>query len=130
MTPQEAQMQAAQALSDILSEHEVAHAFIGGFAVNVLGHNRATRDVDVEIDVADAAELRGRISQLLIERDARFSQVNIKLFFTPTNHPELRVPIETLPIGELGLPRRLAVIQLGDSLSKFFAPSSTLYGVF
>lgn len=120
MTPHEAQMQAAQALSDLLTEQEVAHAFIGGFAVNVLGHNRATTDVDVEIDVAEAAELRGRISPLLVERDARFSQDNLKLFFTPSNHPELRVPIETLPVGELGLPRRLAVIQLGDSLGKFF----------
>ena len=90
-------MQAAQTLSDILSEHRIAHAFIGGFAVNVLGHNRVTTDVDVEIDVSDAAELRGRILQLLIKPDTRISQENLKLFFTPTDHPELRVPIETLP---------------------------------
>ena len=35
--------------------------------------------VDVETDVANAAELRGCISQLLMERNARFSQENIKL---------------------------------------------------
>lgn len=52
-------MLTAQALSDILSEHEVAHAFIGGFVVNLHGQTRATKDVDVEIDIADAAELRG-----------------------------------------------------------------------
>ena len=111
-------MQAAQTLSDIFSEHRIAHAFIGGFAVNVLGHNRVTRDVDVEIDVTNSAKLRDRIFQLLIKPDTRFSQENLKLFFTPANHPELRVPIETLPIGELGLPCRLAVIQSPRRLSQ------------
>ena len=120
MALREAQRQAAQALSDIFIEHGIAHAFIGGFAVNVLGHNRSTEDVDIEVDIANPTELRDQITRLLIEPDSRFSLVNLKLFFTPTDHPELRVPIETLPIGELGLPRRLAVIQSGDSLSKFF----------
>jgi hypothetical protein len=115
MTPQEAQKQAATAMSDILSEHEIAHAFIGGFAVNLLGHFRETADVDVEVDVAAATELQGRISPLLMERDGRFSLEHSKLFFTPSNHPELRVPVETLPIGELGLPPRLEIFRPGDS---------------
>ncbi|KAI5861125.1 hypothetical protein GGS23DRAFT_577127 [Durotheca rogersii] len=117
MIPQdEAQRIAATAMSSILSEHQIAHAFIGGFAVATLGHSRATIDIDVEIDVANISELRGRVRQLLTESDARFSVQHAKLFFTPapTDHPDSRVTIETLPIGELGLPRRLAVIWPND----------------
>ncbi len=128
MTPPEAQMQAAQALSNILLEQNIAHAFIGGFAVNTLGQNRSTADVDVEIDIADIAELRGLISQLT-DRDVRFSLENSKLFFTPVNHPELRVPMETLPIGELGLPRELSVVRRADSFSKFFDTILNFYSV-
>lgn len=128
MTQSEAQMQAAQALSTILLEQNIAHAFIGGFAVNTLGHNRTTDDVDVEIDVANIAELRGLVSQLK-DHDARFSLENLRLFFTPANHPELRVPVETLPIGELGLPRELLVVRCGDSSSKFFDTILNFYSV-
>ena len=115
MTLQEAQTQAATALSNILSSHKIAHAFIGGFAVNLLGYIRETVDVDVEVNVADVAEVRGRISPLVMEQDKRFSLEHFRLFFTPSNQPELRVPVETLPIGELGLPRRLEVFRPGGS---------------
>ncbi len=47
MEPFEAQKQAAKALSYILSKHEIGHAFIGGFALNLIGHSRGTTGIDV-----------------------------------------------------------------------------------
>jgi len=51
-------MQTAMAMSNILSKHEIAHAFIGGFAINLLGHTRETTDVDVEVDIAEGTLTR------------------------------------------------------------------------
>jgi len=105
--------EAAKALSNVLFQHGIGHAFIGGFAVRLLGSTRPTEDIDVEID-ASAAELRGRITQLLVESDPRFSVEHLKLVFTSANPPGSRVLVERLPIGELGLPRVLKVIWLGE----------------
>lgn len=67
-----AQIQAATALSTILKKHGIGHAFIGGFALNLLGHQRETEDIDVEID-GTRDEMRGRIAQILTQDDSRFS---------------------------------------------------------
>lgn len=45
-----ARLQAATALSRILSVHDIPHAFIGGFAFNLLGTTRSTLDIDVIIE--------------------------------------------------------------------------------
>ncbi len=64
----EAQTQAAKALSSILAEHGIGHAFIGGFAVNLLGNNRETADIDLEIDIADPADMRARVTKIHLGR--------------------------------------------------------------
>ncbi|CZR45283.1 uncharacterized protein FPRO_15542 [Fusarium proliferatum ET1] len=58
---------AAQAFSRILTDNNVEHAFIGGFALNLLGSNRETLDIDVEVAMDDAnpEEFRGHLTQLL-----------------------------------------------------------------
>ncbi|KAI9656987.1 MAG: hypothetical protein M1829_000360 [Trizodia sp. TS-e1964] len=117
MSLTEAQKLAAIGLSDVLTSINIPHAFIGGFAVRLLGHIRETEDIDVEVDVADLSDLRGRIAEILTERDSRFLVRGLSLTFTPLDHPEFCIPVETLPIGSLGLPRRLEVIQMeGDSI--------------
>ncbi|KAM4056553.1 hypothetical protein HRG_003424 [Hirsutella rhossiliensis] len=122
MAPTESMQMAVEAMSAILDKHGIHHAVIGGFAVQLLGHTRATSDIDFEIDVGKVSELRGRVSQLLIESDARFSLEHFKLFFTPSQLPQLRVPMEMLPIGELGLPTQLQVIRPGNGLVPILRP--------
>lgn len=64
-------MEAAAAFSGILTRHGVKHAFIGGFTLNLLGHDRETLDIDVEID-GSRDDMRGRITQLITQNDSRF----------------------------------------------------------
>ncbi|KAF5642517.1 uncharacterized protein FTJAE_3674 [Fusarium tjaetaba] len=109
--------EAAQAFSRILTDTNIEHAFIGGFALNLLGSNRETLDIDVEVAMDDANpnELRPHLVQLLREADQRFIISDLKLFFVPKNDQwELRVPIETLVRGMLGLPRRFSILRPGD----------------
>ncbi|KAF5586359.1 hypothetical protein FPCIR_7969 [Fusarium pseudocircinatum] len=115
--------EAAQAFSRILTEHNIEHAFIGGFALNVLGSNRETLDIDVEVALGDAKpnELRPRLVQLLREADQRFMISDLKLFFVP-NGQDLRVPIETLARGTLGLPRRFTILRPGDETIPILHP--------
>jgi hypothetical protein len=109
-------LEAAQSLSKILTENNIDHSFIGGFALRCLGSPRPTQDVDVEIDLTlgDPRDSRAHVIQILAERDPRFSLHHLKVFFTPTCHPEVRFPIEMLPKGQLGLPTNLEVIRLVD----------------
>ncbi|KAK0738096.1 hypothetical protein B0T18DRAFT_394448 [Schizothecium vesticola] len=93
---------AAEAFTAVLTAAKVPHAFIGGFAVNMLGHHRYTGDVDIEVDAADIISLRAS----LVAADPRFVLVQNKLG---------AVPVETLPIGEIGLPRVLHIMELKDS---------------
>ena len=60
----------------------------------------------------NGGELRNRI-QFLVQGDTWFSIQHHKLFFTPDNS-DLHIPVETLPIGELGLPRRVDVLRPGE----------------
>jgi hypothetical protein len=87
---------------------------ISGFAIQCLGSVRDTNDVDIEIDltVGDLRDPRAHVIQILTERDGRFSLDHLKVFFTPTDHPEHRVTIEMLPKAQLGLPATLEVIRL------------------
>ncbi|KAG5754855.1 hypothetical protein H9Q69_004545 [Fusarium xylarioides] len=111
--------EAARAFSRILTEQNIEHAFIGGFALNVLGSNRETLDIDVEVAMDD----RGRLVQILHDADQRFVVSNLKLFFVPTNGQwDLRVPIETLARGMLGLPRRFSILRPGDESIPIFHP--------
>jgi hypothetical protein len=104
---------AGSTLSRILTQNGIEHAFIGGFALNVLGSHRETQDIDVEIAVDDIHELRGRVTRILREADSRFvvKSPHNKLFFVMD---DVEVPIETLPRGSLNLPRRLVVFRPGD----------------
>lgn len=117
------QTAAAKALSVILQKHGIEHAIIGGFAVNLLGFQRTTHDVDVQIDVSNVMELRGRIVQLLTQEDPRFSLQHHKIWFTAADRIQMRVPVETLPIGELGLPQQMKIHRPGDGEFKFPSPS-------
>ncbi|KAF5700367.1 hypothetical protein FGLOB1_10831 [Fusarium globosum] len=116
---------AAQAFSRILTENNVEHAFIGGFALNLLGSNRETLDIDVEVAMDDAnpEEFRGHLTQLLRNADQRFVVSNLKLYFVPNGQWDLRVPIETLARGMLGLPRRLSTLRSGDGSIPILHPS-------
>lgn len=121
MTPLPVDMrEAAQAFSHILTDHNIDHAFIGGFALNLLGSNRETLDIDVEVamDNANPNELRLYLVQLLREADQRFMISDLKLFFFPNEQWDLRVPIETLARGTLGLPHRFSILRPGDGKSK------------
>lgn len=104
---------AASALSAVLTNHHVEHAFIGGFAVQIIGSLRRTEDIDVQIDLTDGTS-REQVVQHLLAADSRFSVRDTKLSFTPAEAPEYSVPIETLPVGSLGLPPALDIIRLGD----------------
>ncbi|KAK1597936.1 uncharacterized protein LY79DRAFT_576274 [Colletotrichum navitas] len=106
--------QAAACLSRILGENGIEHAFIGGFALRMLGHDRDTEDIDVEIGVTDPQEMRSLVTRVLCDADSRFVTSNLKLFFVPDGNWELRLPVETLALGALNLPRQLPVIRPGD----------------
>ncbi|KAG4262885.1 hypothetical protein FPRO03_10248 [Fusarium proliferatum] len=120
MAPLPAHMKAAaQAFSSILAEHNIEHAFIGGFALDLLGSYRETRDIDVEVAMDDAQPngIRSRLAEILrgSERQ-RFVVLNLKLFLIPDGgHWDLRVPVETLARGMLGLPRRLSTLRPGEA---------------
>jgi hypothetical protein len=80
---------AAATMSRISEQYGIKHAYIGGHAMTTLGH-----------DVDNRAPALRNMVQLLIQEDSKFSVENNKLVFTYETH---RVPIETLPVGELGL---------------------------
>ncbi|KAF5987896.1 hypothetical protein FCOIX_788 [Fusarium coicis] len=83
--------------------------------------NRETLDIDVEVamDNAKPNELRPHLVQLLREVDQRFMISDLKLFFVPKNDQwDLRVPIETLARGTLGLPRRFSILCPGDGSTR------------
>ncbi|KAF5690419.1 hypothetical protein FCIRC_872 [Fusarium circinatum] len=125
MSSREANMkEAARLFSRILTEHNIEHAFIGGFALKMLESRRETHDIDVEISATalGAPELRGRLIQLLRDADKRFVVSNLKLFFVPNDQWNMRVPIETLASGELGLPRRLSILRPGDGSIPILKP--------
>ncbi|CAG7557845.1 unnamed protein product [Fusarium equiseti] len=98
---------AAQALSKILTENDIKFAFIGGFAVYLLGGRRSTLDIDVFIDM-DINTIRDRFKHMVCTADPRFVVDGLKVFFVPGEGKE-RIPIETLALGSLGLPRKISV---------------------
>ncbi|KAH0495712.1 hypothetical protein TgHK011_009245 [Trichoderma gracile] len=115
LTWQQAQRMAASAFSAHFTAQQVEHAFIGGFAVQTLGSTRRTEDIDVQIDInLQEPGSREQMVQRLIAADSRFSLQGTKLFFTPVEAPEHVVPVETLPIGSIGLPPTLDIIRFSD----------------
>ncbi|GJC88632.1 hypothetical protein ColLi_11470 [Colletotrichum liriopes] len=114
----ETMKQAAALLSKILQENQIEHAFIGGFAVRMLGHERETLDIDVEIGVTD----RNLVTRVLCGADSRFVVSHLKLFFVPDGNWEMRVPVETLARGALNLPRQLTVMRPGDGSVPILLP--------
>jgi len=104
---------ASQALGQILSSLSIPYAFIGGFAVNLLGSQRTTDDIDVEVASTNLVEL----SESIRDRDpanGKFSSRNNKLVFTPKDS-DRAIVIEMLRMGDLGLPQSLSVIYLEGS---------------
>ncbi|GKT65297.1 hypothetical protein ColTof4_09351 [Colletotrichum tofieldiae] len=118
----ETMKQAAALLSKILQENQIEHAFIGGFAVRMLGHERETLDIDVEIGVTNAQEMRSLVTRVLCDADSRFVVSHLKLFFVPDGNQEMRVPVETLARGTLNLPRQLTVVRPGDGSVPILLP--------
>jgi hypothetical protein len=105
-----AQLEAAHTLSGILTQQGILHAFIGGFGIGLLGATRPTEDIDAMIDVGDPREISSRIRPLLQEQDSRFSVEGLKLYFTSRAHQHVRVTVETLAVGTLGLPPHITTI--------------------
>ncbi|KAK6517971.1 hypothetical protein TWF506_005138 [Arthrobotrys conoides] len=68
---------AAMELSSILTKAGVAHAIIGGAAVNMLGSNRLTEDVDILVE-PPAIQHR----ELLLSSSNSFSMSELKLAYT------------------------------------------------
>ncbi|KAI0842807.1 hypothetical protein F5Y06DRAFT_291803 [Hypoxylon sp. FL0890] len=106
MSPRVDQLEATEALSKLLRSFKIDHAIIGGFAVSLLGHRRDTEDVDVVIDLP--ASMTGQLKQELSKHDDRFAVQHHRLSFKPTDSND-RVLIDSLPLGELGLPRELRI---------------------
>jgi hypothetical protein len=104
-----AQLEAAHALSRILTQQGILHAFIGGFGLGLLGAPRPTDDIDAMIDVSDPREITDRIRPLLQKQDSRFSVEALKLYFTTESDQQFRVTVEILAVGTLGLPPHIAV---------------------
>ncbi|KAJ4024639.1 hypothetical protein NW752_003204 [Fusarium irregulare] len=98
---------AAEALSKILTENDIKFALIGGFAVYLLGGGRSTLDIDVYVDM-DINNIRERFKDIVCTADSRFDVDGLKVFFAPGEGKE-RIPIETLALGSLGLPRTISV---------------------
>jgi hypothetical protein len=69
-----------------LQRHEVEYLTIGGVAVNVHGHVRNTRDVDILIEWT--AENMGRLAAALGELDARLFGVDADLLDVDPHDPE------------------------------------------
>ncbi|EKJ73028.1 hypothetical protein FPSE_06816 [Fusarium pseudograminearum CS3096] len=112
--------EAAKAFSRILTEHNIEHAFIGGFALQMLGNVRETFDIDVEVDM-DIEDFRGRIVKILSATDPRFVFSNLKIFFRPGGQGS-PIPIETLARGMLGLPRQFSILCPGDGSVPILEP--------
>jgi hypothetical protein len=105
---------AAVAVSGTLTDNGIRHAFIGGFALQMLGHERDTLDIDVYVDIENPDEMRRQVSMVLCHADPRFAVLELKLFFLPEMDWDLRIPIETLPRGLLGLPRTMSTMHVCD----------------
>lgn len=67
-----AQLEAAHALFEILTQQGILHAFIGGFGIGLRDATRPTEDIDAMIDVGDPREIIDRIRPLLQEQDSLF----------------------------------------------------------
>lgn len=127
MTSHDPFLEAGQTLSQALSGLGVNHAFIGGFAVNLLGSQRSTDDIDVEVDTTDGVKLISRLIDPALGGDSRFTIHNNKLVFIPLDHDiSQRIPIELLRIGDLGLPKTLSVIYPDGMWASSPPPLSTL----
>ncbi|KAG5661355.1 hypothetical protein KAF25_005477 [Fusarium avenaceum] len=101
----DAMNEAAYTLSMILNGNHVGHAYIGGFALNLLGSDRETSDIDVLLDVDCPSHIHSYVTPILCGADSRFAVENYKLYFGPA-----RIPIELLTCGMLNLPRRLSIM--------------------
>jgi len=115
------QLEAAHALSRILSQQGILHAFIGGFGVRLLGAPRPTEDIDAIVDISDPLEIVSRIRPLLQEQDSRFSIEGLKLYFTSEAAQQVRVTVEILAVGTLGLPPHITAFLVMNGMQ----PSST-----
>ncbi|KAI7759103.1 hypothetical protein LZL87_013380 [Fusarium oxysporum] len=111
---------AAQALSRILSQDDIQFAFIGGFAVYLLGGGRSTLDIDVYVDM-DIKTIRDRFKDIVCKADPRFVVDGLKVFFAPSEGKE-HIPIETLALGSLGLPRTISVFYPDDGTIPILIP--------
>ncbi|WZH44201.1 hypothetical protein QYS62_005219 [Fusarium acuminatum] len=102
---------AAYTLSIIINQHNIGHTYIGGFALNLLGSDRETSDIDVLIDVDCPSLIDTYVTPILCGADSRFAVDNYKLYFGSS-----RIPLELLTCSILNLPRRLSIITAGVPL--------------
>ncbi|KAF2395890.1 hypothetical protein EJ06DRAFT_534575 [Trichodelitschia bisporula] len=107
-----AMREAAAAVSSVMQSKGVEHAYIGGFAVNLLGGERHTEDIDMQVNLS-APELL-QLRAFLLEHDTRFSYEKVNLYFSSSNGH--KIPVETLPMPALGLPGALSCVTVGDEV--------------
>ncbi|KAL4254133.1 hypothetical protein AB1N83_012912 [Pleurotus pulmonarius] len=106
------QREAACILSSALRDLGYHHAYIGGYAMRLLGSSRTTEDIDVLIKSEKMGEMN-HIRAKLIEADPRFANMGVFKLYCQLPDPDAPVPqaearthvlIETLATGNLGLP--------------------------
>ncbi|MCJ1234658.1 hypothetical protein MMC14_002619 [Varicellaria rhodocarpa] len=114
------QIEAAIAFSKELKKLDIRHAFIGGFALSIYGHNRSTQDIDILVDIPPSSVqsfLRPEVTRL----NRHFNLAGLKYYYAPSLIGDLEgeqlvlandanVIIETLPTKLLGLPSKICPI--------------------
>ncbi|KAF7424002.1 hypothetical protein PC9H_009302 [Pleurotus ostreatus] len=109
------QREAACILSDALRDLGYPHAYIGGYAMRLLGSTRFTEIIghDIDVLIKPGKEEMKHIRQKLIEVDPHFANIGVfKLYCqildpdapAPQSEARAHVLIETLATGNLGLP--------------------------
>ncbi|KAK1226286.1 hypothetical protein PQX77_010759 [Marasmius sp. AFHP31] len=121
----EKQLEAAKIITKLLSESGCRVAFIGGFAMALLGSDRKTQmnlliELAKDLSISDAREMVMRKDPSFVKDDAgiHFYKVDSEEYkeLVPNDpakgidahyllrHASNNVLIETLPVGQLGLP--------------------------
>ena len=101
---------AALALTELLRDNGVQHAYIGGFATNMLGSVRSTEDIDVVVQLSPAVFNSSIMPKLL--QDHRFNSTREMggLYF---RHPRRNIKVDVIPGGEMETPNTLGNIREG-----------------
>jgi hypothetical protein len=127
--------EAATVLSGELTRMKIPHAFIGGFAMTLYGSSRATRDIDVLIDVMPD-QIVGYLHPELARVNGHFAKAGLQFYFAPELMDGLvgdelvdanrnNVLIEILPVKSLGLPSHVSPSMLDTRQSRSSAVTAS-----